>query len=200
MVKLDEKHIKILNALAQHEWLTHTELWEKSGLNKKPFQKKLYELLALGFLERNPAIQNRKNERGRKIYFRISSEGKRVLETEQLLFEIKNPFLGSFILKLPTHFGKKFTRELCTLQNIEDLNKIMLLGLEFWINKHAQVSFVRVSGLGKDFNNDGIPDLMICETPQGYPNIRKALREHKLPMPLLNYALGAAEEKLTRLG
>jgi len=123
------------------------------------------------------------------------------VEGNDLIIETvwKGPFLGSIILRLPSHLGKQFAGKLYTPKNIDDLNRIMLLALEFWVNKHSQTSpCVQFASLGRDFNGDGVEDLMICEAPRGYPHVRKTLKENKMPMPLWEYALQAAEEKLSR--
>jgi DNA-binding HxlR family transcriptional regulator len=111
----------------------------------------------------------------------------------------EGPFLGSIVLRLPSRLGKQFSEELYTPKSIEDFNRIMLISLEFWVMKHSQTSpNVQIAQHGKDFNGDGIEDMIICEPSLQYPNIRKALKENKMPMPLLDYCFKAAEEKLSR--
>jgi DNA-binding HxlR family transcriptional regulator len=111
----------------------------------------------------------------------------------------EGPFIGSIVLRLPSRLGKEFAEHLYKPSSIEDMNRIMLISLEFWVMRHSQTSpYVRMVQHGKDFNGDGIEDLIIAETPPGYPNIRQALKENRMPMPLWDYCLKAAEEKLSR--
>jgi predicted transcriptional regulator len=110
----------------------------------------------------------------------------------------EGPFVGSIILRLPSHLGKKFSESLYTPKNSEDLTRIMIIGLEFWVTKHSQNPNVRLTEYGKDFNGDGLEDLIISEPPQGYPNIRKAMQEDRIPGPLIECAYAALEEQFKK--
>lgn len=136
-------------------------------------------------------------ERGAEL-LRIS-ESKPVEGKDIVIETVENgPFIGSIVLRLPSYIGRQLVENLYTPRSMEDLSRIMLVSLTFWVNKHSQTSpHVVFTAYGKDFNNDGIEDLMICETPRGYPNIRKALKENRMGAPLWEYALRAAEEKLS---
>jgi DNA-binding MarR family transcriptional regulator len=111
----------------------------------------------------------------------------------------EGPFVGSIILRLPSRIGKTFSERLYTPEAMEDMNRIMVLALEFWVRKHSNRSpGVKFVYYGKDFNNDGLEDLIITETPQGYPNIRKAMQEDRIPGPLIECAYAALEERLKK--
>jgi hypothetical protein len=110
----------------------------------------------------------------------------------------EGPFVGSIILRLPSHLGKKFSESLYTPKSSEDLTRIMIVSLEFWVRKHSQTPNVRLTEYGRDFNGDGLEDLIISEPPQGYPNIRKAMQQDTLPGPLFECAFKALEERLEK--
>jgi hypothetical protein len=93
MLNLDDKHKKILNALnPQNDWITHTQLWKETGpnkkarLNKKTFHSKLYELVKMKLVKRKAKTNWKK---GMKVWFRITSKGRKRVDAERILVEIK---------------------------------------------------------------------------------------------------------------
>lgn len=177
---------------------TFNELHDLLKISPKTLSKELKTCREQGLI---------KHERRNKPYS-LTQRGSELLriseaqsvEGKDLVIETvwNGPFIGSILLRLPSYIGRQFVEELYTPRAMEDLNRIMLVSLIFWVNKHSQASpHVVFAAYGKDFNNDGIEDLMICETPRGYPNIRKALKQNKIGGPLWIYSLKAAEEKLS---
>lgn len=142
---------------------------------------------------------------GRNKPYSLSERGVELLkiseykpvEGNDLIIETvsEGPFIGSIILRLPSRLGKQLAQKLYTPKRIQDFNRIMLLGLQFWVTKHSQAPYVQFLGLGKDFNGDGIADLIICETPQGYPHMKELARKGT-GKPLILLAYDALEREL----
>lgn len=160
---------------------------------------------ALKELEREGLISPKSK---RNAPYVITKKGQKWLKmgqrrpVEDFVIEVirEGPFIGSIIIRLPEGFGTRFLENgLYTPRPLESLRRIVWVALEFWVTKHSQSSkFVISRAHGRDFNNDGVADLVMYENPVCYPAIRKALKEHMLGAPLIECAYEALEEKLAK--
>jgi DNA-binding Lrp family transcriptional regulator len=91
-MQLDEKHKKILKALAHYVESSYTELWEKLGIPKRTFHKKLYELIEGKLVERYPPSNKPTAHIGKKVKFKLTAKGVKTAKVQEFLLEFERRY------------------------------------------------------------------------------------------------------------
>jgi len=102
--------------------------------------------------------------------------------------------IKGFVVRLPRGLGEVFYDKLCLPKPLNSLNQILILGLEFWVGKWTS----QMMELSRDFDGDGIDDLVIGEPRRGYPLLTESRKEGTLGPLYFDFLYKAAEEKLSR--
>ena len=117
-MELSKDHKKILSALSSRPDFSYNKLFECiKSMPKRTFHKKLYELVNENLIERNPPSSSPTPHKGKRILFKLTSEGQAIVGTQEFCqkIELEYPSLLQKVVEESIAHGKKETLSGATL-------------------------------------------------------------------------------------